>query len=267
MRDALRVYGAMVRAAFLSRLAYRGDFLVGIVGVFVLNGATLGTTWVLLHRFQTLHGWTFYQILFLYNLWLLGHGIRVVFFRHVHSLETYIVEGTFDQFLIRPADPLLQFLAKEVHYMGIGDVLVSLTSIAISYRVLGLHWNLGETAWFVVVALASACVELSMIMILSSAAFVTGRSQALVATATQFSFGVVQQYPIDIFHQGLKTVVTVVLPFAFMNYYPSLYFLHKTSLAPLPWLPFASPAVAMLLLALALLAWKWGIRRYASTGS
>lgn len=255
----------MLRAAVLSRMAYRADLAAGIVGVFVLNGATLGTTWVLLGRFDHLGGWGFYDILFLYNLWLAGHGLRVILFRHVGQLEVYILEGTFDQFLIRPVSPLLQFLSREVHYLGIGDVLVSCTGIALAYHHLGLHWTPGQWLWFAAVVVSSAAVELSLTLLLASAAFWTGRSSPLVATASQFSFGVVQQYPIHIFGRPLRLIVTVLLPFAFMNYYPSLYFLGKAGGYGV--LPFLSPAVAVALLLLAGWVWRKGLEQYQSTGS
>ncbi|MBX6394143.1 MAG: ABC-2 family transporter protein [Alicyclobacillaceae bacterium] len=246
-------------------MAYRADLWVGIVGVFVLNGATLGTTWVLLQRFDHLGGWGFYEIVFLYNLWLLGHGLRVILFRHVGQLESYIIEGTFDQFLIRPLSPLLQYLSREVHYLGLGDVLVSGTGIALAYHHLGMHWSAGTWLWFFVVVLSACVVELSLILLLASTAFWTGRSTPLVNTATQFSFGVVQQYPIHIFGRPLQAVVTVLLPFAFMNYYPSLYFLGKAQGYGV--LPYVSPGVAAVLLVLAGWVWHKGLEQYKSTGS
>ncbi len=260
-----RAWRAMLRAAFLSRVAYRADLWVGIVGVFVLNGATLGTTWVLLKRFDRLGGWGFYDILFLYNLWLIGHGLRVILFRHVGQLETYIIEGTFDQFLLRPVSPLLQFLSREVHYLGLGDVLVSSTGIALAYHHLGMHWSGGTWLWFLVVAVSAAAVELGLILLLASTAFWTGRSTPLVNTATQFSFGVVQQYPIHIFGRPLQAIVTIFLPFAFMNYYPSLYFLGKAQGYGI--LPFISPLVALVLLVTAGIVWRRGLKVYTSTGS
>lgn len=264
----LRAYASMIRAAVLSRLQYRADFLMGILGVFVLNGATLGTTWVLLQRFENLNGWTFWEIVFLYNLWLLGHSFRAIFFRQVSSLDEYIVQGTFDSFLIRPASPLLQFLGREVHYLGVGDLLLSSTMLTLAYHNLNLHWPPAMFAWFALIVPASTAVEVSLVLILSAIAFKTGRSRAIVNAATQFSFNLVQQYPLDMFGRGVKAIVTFILPFAFMNYYPSLLLLGKWDKAGgYPLLAYASPAVAAILCTLAFFAWRWGIRQYQSTGS
>jgi ABC-2 type transport system permease protein len=268
MRDAMNTYLAMLRAAILCRLEYRADFLMGILGVFILNGATLGTTWILLQRFQTIHGWTFWQIVFLYNLWLLGHSIRAIFFRQVSLLEEYIVQGTFDQFLTKPASPLIQFLGREVHYLGVGDMLLSSTMLTLAYDHLGLHWSPWMFPWFVLVVLSSATVEVTLVLTLSCMAFFTTRSRAFVNAATQFSFNLVQQYPLDMFGRSIRAIVTFILPFAFMNYYPSLFLLGKTKEVGVhPFLPFAAPLVAVLLVILSGYVWRLSIKRYTSTGS
>lgn len=267
MREHLTVYLTMIRAAVITRLQYRADFLMGILGVFILNAGTLGTTWVLLNRFHELNGWGFWEIVFLYNLWLLGHGIRAVFFRHVTNLEQFILDGTFDQLLIRPASPLVQFMGREIHYLGVGDVLLSALMIGLAYQNLALDWTWWMFLWFLLVALSSAAVELSLLLMLSCTAFFTTRSRALVDAATQFSWGVVQQYPIDMFNNVLRFVVTVALPFAFMNYYPSLLLLGKEGSDPFGYLTWFTPLVALFLLWLTARVWNFSIKRYQSTGS
>lgn len=264
----LRVYGAMVRASILSRMEYRADFLMGILGVFLLNAASLGTSWVLLQRFQNLNGWTFWEIVFLYNMWLLGHSFRSIFFRQIQFLDDYIAQGTFDGFLTRPASPLFQFLGREVHYLGVGDFLLSSTMLTLAYHHLHLHWTPGMWGWFLLMVPASTAVEVALIIALSVIAFKTTRSRAIVQAATQFSFNLVQQYPLDMFGRGVRAIVTFLLPFAFMNYYPSLLLLGKWDKAG-AWslLPYASPFVALLLCGIAWAGWNWGLKQYQSTGS
>lgn len=267
MREHLTVYMTMIRAAVLTRLEYRADFIVGILGVFILNAGTLATSWVLLNRFDNLAGWVFWEIVFLYNMWLLGHGIRAVFFRHINMLEQFILEGTFDQLLTRPANPLVQYLGREVHYLGVGDCLLAGIMLTLAYENLGLDWSWWMFLWLFVVAIASAVVEMAITLALASTAFFTTRSQALVQTASLFSWGIVQQYPVDMFNKVVRFIVTVALPFAFMNYYPALLFLGKDEQVPFGFLTWVSPLVAALLLYIAVKVWNFGITKYQSSGS
>jgi ABC-2 type transport system permease protein len=182
-------------------------------------------------------------------------------------LEQFIVEGTFDQLLTRPASPLVQFMGREIHYLGVGDVLLASAMLWMAYQNLGLDWAPWMFLWFLLVAISSAVVEMALTLILSCSAFFTTRSSALVQSASLFSWGVVQQYPVDMFNKFLRGIVTLVLPFAFMNYYPSLLLLGKEDQVPYGFLTWFSPVVAAVLLLLSIACWNFGIKRYKSSGS
>lgn len=61
--------------------------------------------------------------------------------------------------------------------------------------------------------------------------------------------------------------MTGVLPFAFINYYPTLVMLGKVDEAMHPLLPYCTPIAAVIVMALGVLVWTLGINRYQSTGS
>ena len=71
------------------------------------------------------------------------------------------------------------------------------------------------------------------------------------------------QYPIGIFKKGFVIFFTVVIPYAFVNYYPLLYFVGKSNNI----LYCFSPLIVFIYLIPCLYLFKLGIKRYASTGS
>jgi ABC-2 type transport system permease protein len=77
----------------------------------------------------------------------------------------------------------------------------------------------------------------------------------------------IQHYPITIFGRPFILLVTFVLPFAFMSYYPVLALLGRPQEAIHPFLPYATPLVACLMVCIALTVWRSGVNRYQSTGS
>ena len=75
-------------------------------------------------------------------------------------------------------------------------------------------------------------------------------------------------YPITIFPRGIQFVLTFILPFAFMNLYPTSVLLGKAIPAGYPSvLPYLSLPVGMLVFALSIMLWNWGLKHYKSTGS
>ena len=62
--------------------------------------------------------------------------------------------------------------------------------------------------------------------------------------------------------------LTFVIPVAFVNWYPCLYLLGRTDPFGMPeGFQFASPLAGAVTVAVALLAWRFGVRHYTSTGS
>jgi ABC-2 type transport system permease protein len=196
-----------------------------------------------------------------------GHSLYSLFFSQTDQMENYLIEGTFDQFLLRPASPLIQVLGRELQYIEIADLLIGLTGIGLAYSQLRLHWDALMWSFFLLAVLAGAVIEFAMNLLIACSAFWTGRSRGSFIIAHQF-YGLVHQYPLDIFGKAFRLFVTGLLPVAFMNYYPALLLLGKQSkLGSAWWLSYMSPLVALVLVGLVLFVWRLAILRYSSSGS
>jgi ABC-2 type transport system permease protein len=197
-----------------------------------------------------------------------GNSIYSLLFFHVIDLEDYIVEGTFDRFLIRPLSPLLQLLTVRVDYNGIGDSVFGITAMSLAVSHLSLHFGLTHWVFMLVMLFSSAILELGLTLALASVAFWTGRSAGLVYAVNQVNWGMTQQYPLEMFGRTFRVLVTTLIPVAFINYYPARFLLGKIAPGdPWYWLSFASPLVALLLLGISAVVWRRGLRAYNSTGS
>jgi ABC-2 type transport system permease protein len=248
-----------------ARLQYRADFIMGIFNVIALNAANLGTISLLVYRFVHLNGWGIWELVFLYCLWLLGHSIYSLFFWHFWELEEYLVQGTFDQFLLRPASPFVQFLGREVQYIGFADVLVAVTGLGLAYVNLGLQWEVATWLFFFLVVISGTVIETTLVLMMACISFWTGRSSMGIELIMHFNM-LVQFYPVDIFGAWFRVVVTGLIPVAFMNYYPALILLGKLDRSSAWWLGYLSPIVALVLVGITSGVWHLALRRYSSAG-
>ena len=71
------------------------------------------------------------------------------------------------------------------------------------------------------------------------------------------------QYPISIYRKGVIFIFTFIIPYAFVNYYPLLYFLGRSDNI----LYLLSPLLVFIFLIPCLWAFKIGLKHYNSTGS
>jgi ABC-2 type transport system permease protein len=267
-QETLVLYGKLLGIAFKSLTQFRADFLIGIAGIITMNGINLLAIGVILERFHDLAGWTVWEIVFLYGLWMTGNSLFSLLFFHLTFLEEYIVQGALDKFLVRPASPFLQLLAADVNLNGIADVIFGLATLGMAMSNLQLRFDAGQWLFLAVMLVSGALIEAGMTLALSSVAFWTGKSAALVFTVNQLNWNMTQQYPLEMFGRGFQVLVTCFIPVAFINYYPARWLLGKTTPGD-PWyfLSFLSPLVAAILLAIAALVWQKGLRQYNSTGS
>ncbi len=266
LRESLHLYFKFIGIAIRSRLEYRSDFLVGTASVIILNVVNLSLTWVMVSRFRVLAGWQYWEIVMLYGMWLLSHSVYSVFFWHLFTLEDDILHGRFDQYLIRPCSPLLQFLGREVNYFGVADAVFATAAFTLAYRNLGLDWAAGQWAFFAVAVLSGTVIETCIAWIIGTLAFWMGRSRSIFWISMRFKM-LNQNYPIDVFGQGFRVFVTGFLPIAFMNYYPLTQLLGKPNAMGIAGMGFLSPVVAGILLALGSLVWRKGLAGYTSSGS
>ncbi len=247
-------------------MQYRADFVTGIIGVIVMNVVSLGLIGILVSRFTNINGWTLWQIVFLYCLWLLSHSIYSLFFFHIRALEEYLIQGTFDQFLLRPASAFVLFIGREIQYVGVADMTFGAAGLALAYTNLTLRWDAGKWLFLFLAIISGTLIEMTLNLMVACLAFWTGRSRRANSLMMQISV-MVQHYPVDIYGTLFRVVVTSLIPVAFMNYYPALLLLGKIDLQnPWHWLSYMSPVVALIMIGLSAGIWNLALSRYSSSG-
>ena len=96
--------------------------------------------------------------------------------------------------------------------------------------------------------------------ILSISSFWTYRSNEVIWSFTRiYTF---TNYPIDIYNGFIKILITCILPFAFVAYYPTMSYLGMNS-----YMIYLSPIVAIVLWIIAIKVWNWALNKYRSTGN
>src|SRR5574341_1581469 len=224
--NSLTLYFRLIRLAVQARMQYRADFLTGIIGVIVMNTVNVSLISIMVSRFRHLNGWTMWEMVFLYCLWLLGHSLYSFFFWHIRALEEYLAEGTFDQFLLRPASPFIMFLAREVQYIGVADLTFAALGLSLAYRNLHLQWSTVQSLFFGAAVIAGTLIETTLALMAACLAFWTDRARRANQLLMRLNV-MVQHYPVDIFGFTFRVIVTGFIPVAFMNYYPTLMLLDK----------------------------------------
>jgi len=256
----------MVAFSIRAQLEYRYAFVMNILGWAMNYAGTAVTMWVLLYSFQAIQGWTYWELLFLFALSVLSWGLCIIFFFHFRSLDQYILNGTFDRFLVRPIHPFLHFMASKFDVGAFGHLLFSIIAFILAYHKLALSWTLLRWLIFFAALLGGVLIQGGILIFISALAFWTTRSESFY-WVIMFPAANLLNYPLSIYPKGFQWFITFILPYAFINYLPALFLLGKADPTYSAVLGLFSLPVGMVFFTICLSLWLKGLNHYQSTGS
>jgi ABC-2 type transport system permease protein len=266
LRVMLGVYQQYWRINILTTLEYRENFLIWLGFTFVYHGSAIAALWIVLTRFPSMNGWTFRDMAFLYGLWMIAHALHNTLFSTVGDIPDHIRDGEFDRLLVRPLDTLFQAIATPGQVFP-DELILGLITFAAATWYSGVHVDLLFVIFIPLIVIGGALIDLAFNLFISTVAFWFVRVDALRWIVIQLEQEFTR-YPISIYSQGVRLLLTFVVPFAFMNYFPARFFLHKaheTSALP-PEVGLLTPLIGVIAVAAAYAFWRLGLSKYSSVG-
>ena len=261
MRRYAELYPYFLRNQIKLILEYRADFIVGLVALFLVQGANLATLWVITRQVPTINGWTLPELVLIYGLIIFCRSFSHMFCENTWVIGHLIREGEFDRFLVRPIDPLFHTLASGMNWEGVGNFLLGGALLLTSGRALGIFSSWFNIAYLVVAVASGAVIFFALNLLTGSTAFWI--IESIPVSAAVFENYLFAHYPLSIYPRAIQFLLTWIIPYGFASFYPAAFLLGR-DLGPVVWL---GPLVAAVLLALAYRLWLTGLERYEGTGS
>lgn len=257
------IFGAYFGQFVKTRLAYRMDFLVDTLGVLASIAIQLAVLGVLFGKVTALKGWTFEQVLFIYGFSLVPLGLFNLVSVNLYGFsDAYLIEGKFDRVLLRPVNPLAQVLCESFNVSGLNEIVLGLA--VAGWAAVRLQLELGplDAVALLVMAPTAALVYLGVFLAITSVSFWFEDRMGIappVYNVIRFS-----RYPLTIYSLPVRILLTFVLPFAWVAYYPATWFVGGADLKLVAAL---TPLVGLVVFGGAVLLWRRGVRNYTSTGT
>lgn len=264
--DTLPIYWKLMGASVKAKMEYKASFLLFLVAVIIYYGGQLGVILVVLNRFQHIKGWELSEIAFLYGLLVFSQGITSILFNALNTFDDLIVQGNFDRYLVRPLDPMLQIICNRFEVSSIAHFVIGITALVFGSVKAGIVWTPGKILFFPVVVAGAVLIQGAIRLGVSTAAFWTTRNRPLVHTLV-FSSKEFIYYPISIYNAGIQFLLTFLFPLAFINFYPSYFFLNHTGDTLFhPYFQYGTPVVGIVSFWATTVFWKYGTQKYQSVG-
>ena len=266
--NALQLYGKYIGVSFRAQMQYRLSFLMGATGQFLSTIVEIVAIWALFDRFGNLPNWNLAEGCILY-------GIVNVSFSIADSITPgfdvfgpqYIKTGNFDRLLLRPRSIALQLFGHELALRRVGKLLQGLLVFLWGINQQPIDWGLLNCSLLLFTIMGGIAFFTALLIFQATLSIWTVESLEIMNTMT---YGGVQtaQYPFDIYQSWFRKFFTYVVPLACIAYFPVLAIIGKLDPLGSSYLfQVFSPAIGFLFLGAALIAFKFGINRYTSTGN
>ncbi|MER5256304.1 MULTISPECIES: ABC transporter permease [unclassified Streptomyces] len=267
VRDGLRAYRLISGMWIRSLMAYRLSFVMTAFGNFAVTAFDFAAILLMFSQVDRLGGYSLSEIAFLYGATCTSFGIADLALGSMDRLGKRVRDGTLDTLLVRPAPVIAQVAADRFGLHRIGRLLQGALVLVYALVVLDIGWTPLKALMVPLMLLCGAGIFAAVFVAGAAFQFVA-QDAAEVQNAFTYGGTTLLQFPPTVFAKDLVRGATFILPLAFVNWIPALYVLGRPYPLDLPtWVAFTPPLVAAVLLALAGLAWRTGLRSYRSTGS
>ena len=249
----VRLVSGYLRHNLMSAMAYRGAFLLQVLGMVLNNTMLLFFWWILFSQLPTLQGWTFEQVMTLYGIVAFGFGLANVVFGNSFLVAGTIVRGDLDYYLALPADPLVHLLVSRMSISAWGDMAFGLTMFLVAAPE---RWS--QLPLFLLLGLLAALIFVAFGVIAGSLAFWVGNADHLASQMVNaiLTFSL---YPVEIFPGMVQWLLYTLIPAALVGSLPA------SLLSDFRWWRLAIlVAFTAGLVLLARAVFRRGLRRYES---
>ena len=151
--------------------------------------------------------------------------------------------------------------------MRIGRFSQALIVLLWSAAQFNSFWTLPNVILVCAAIAGGVCLFAGLFVLQATLCFWTTESLEIVNCAT---YGGVEtaQFPVTIYRPWFRAIFTFVIPLATVNYFPLHAVLNlKDALGSTPLLQWLSPLAGVAFLVVCLQCWRFGVKRYSSTGS
>ncbi len=257
----LRLMGAIVSLSVRRGLSFRTNLAFEVAAIALDLSAGVVTLWVIFSQTDDLGGWDASEAVVLLGSYQIVSGLLWAFVEpNVVWFGQQILAGKLDDALLKPVPSLFMVSLGSCNPLWLVQSLLG--GVILVAGVISLDHTPGTAAW------------LAWIWMLVAALVLTWATRVLIATVTfwgpsfapdvlygsAWQFG---RYPVSLYRQPVRFMLTWVLPIAFIATLPAQALTEGVGLPVL----LGAVVVASAAFAITRFVWQAGLRRYTSATS
>ena len=262
MRRYIRLYIAFARNCFVRELEYRLSFVLRAIGSAAEGILPVAFIALVFRQVQAVAGWTVDQMLLLMGTYTLLEGtLSTLFGANMAEISRYVNRGELDLVLTKPVSSQFYVSTRLVAWEALPRVVLGGAVTAHALRRLGV--SVTAESLLAYVALLGAGLAIGYSLWSMSVVWVFWTERLSNAGFVFYTFLELGRLPIQAFQGVARLILTFVLPMAFMTTVPTEALMGLFSFERAA----TGAGLAAAFLIASSLAWRVGLRSYASASS
>jgi len=247
-----------------SFLQYRVSLLLTATGQFFVSFFAFIGIYLLFERFDSIAGWSFAEVALCFGVVHTAFAITECYARGFDMFQGFIRTGSFDRIMLRPRSTVLQVLGSNFEITRLGRLVQSFIVLGIAISLLGISWSIVSVLTLIFMVLSGVTIFTGIFILGATICFFTIEGLEVVNIFTDGGRELAS-FPLTIYPRWIIRIFTFIIPFGAFNYLPLQYLTGRAGGFEILYM--LSPLLGMLFLVPCLFAWRFGVRRYLSTGS
>ena len=257
----MKLYIKTLKMHIKSTLEYKASFIISFISQILVFFSYYFIILSLFSKFGNIKGFTLYEVLLCFSIIQFGYAFCETFARGIDQFDKLIIKGDFDRLLIRPQNILIQVLCYDLDLVKISRLIQAIIVFVIALVNLNIDWTILKVVALSLMVLSSIVIFFGIFLLAASFCFFTIQGLEFRNLFTDGGKHMAQ-YPIGVFNKGFIIFFTIIIPYAFVNYYPLLYVLGKSNNI----FYMLSPLIVFIYLIPCFIIFNMGSKRYQSVG-
>lgn len=261
------LYKEFIKIRFKTAAEYRSNTILMGISQIIGYLSEFIVLWIMISQFRQMGQWNAYELMLIYAMNLTGYSLANFFIYNTsNDLADLIRTGELDGVVTKPTNPFLYLCCSHFTTGYWAHLLLTGSLMVFCFIKLQVHFTAVKVLFLLVSIIGSALIQGSVQLISVIPAFWFVKSTSI--RAFQWMSYDFVKYPISIYHKSIQFILTFVIPYAFVSFYPLQYLLGKNDFCMFhPVVQFLTPVIGITLAFLAYRFWLLGLKHYNSSGS
>ena len=258
----MKLYFKFIAMQLKCQMEYKFSFFMMTLGQFLTSFTTFLGVYFMFDRFDSVNGFELSEVMLCFSVILMSFSLTECFVRGFDVFPRLIQSGDLDRILVRPRSEIFQVLTSNVEFSRVGRFAQSVLMLAYAVPASKIVWTYDKIITLVFMLVGGIAVFSALFVLYAGISFFTieGLEFMNIFTDGSREFG---KYPLSVYGEGILKFFTYVIPIALFQYYPFLYIIGRSDNRLFIFLPL----IASIFLIPCYCFFRFGLRKYKSTGS